>query len=78
MVRVCTIALHRRKPVTDSGNSLIPVLLNHPAGHDPDLAPHLLSVPRCAYWQVNDCLGMVNGLRGKEGTMALTVRDENP
>jgi hypothetical protein len=62
MMRVCMIGLHRREPVTDSSDSLIPVLLNHPGSHNPDVAPHPQSVPRCAYWQVNNFAVMVNGV----------------
>jgi hypothetical protein len=63
MVRVCMIGLHRREPVSDSGDSLIPVLLNHPSSHDPNVARHQHNLRNCAYRQVNNAALMVNDMR---------------
>jgi hypothetical protein len=70
MVRVCTIALHRREPVIDSGDSLIPVPLNHPGSHNPDVAPHQHSLVKCAYRQLNNFAVMVNGIGSDIVTMS--------
>jgi hypothetical protein len=63
MVRVCMIGIHRCEPVTDGGDSLIPVLLNHPRSHDPNVVRHQHNLRDCAYRQVNNAALIVNEIR---------------
>jgi hypothetical protein len=70
MVRVSMVALHRGEPVTYGDESLVPVLLNHPSCHDPDVACHQHNLRICAYRQVNNLAVMVNGLRGEMVSMS--------